>query len=191
MGRPSKLTDHQWDDIQRRLLSGETARALGREFGLSEGAIRQRFGGTARVTTQSAQVRSVAEKLAEAQTALESLPISQRPVATDLAGKLRSISGSLASAAELGAKTAHRLQSLANSEVAKVDDADPLQSVEALKGVSALTRLANDSASIALNLLAANKETIQKINNPEIEETQEPLRPPVSRDEWLRLHGMG
>lgn len=82
----------------------------------------------------------------------------------DLAEKLRSISGSLASAAELGAKTAHRLQALANSEVAKVDDAQPLESVDALKGVSALTKLANDSASIALNLLNANKETVQRLN---------------------------
>jgi hypothetical protein len=37
--------------------------------------------------------------------------------------------------------------------------------VENLKGVSALTMLANDSASIALNLLAANKETVKRIND--------------------------
>jgi hypothetical protein len=145
-------------------MAGETARALGREFGISEGAIRQKIGTTTRVSTQSAQVRTVAEKLAEANIALQALPPAQRTVAIDLSEKLRSISQSLASAAELGARTAHRLQALANSEVAKVDDANPLSSVENLRGVSALTKLANDSASIALNLLAANKDTVKRLN---------------------------
>lgn len=164
MARPSKLTPAQWTEVERRLLAGETARALGREFGISEGAIRQRIGTTTRVSTQSAQVRTVAEKLADANTALEALPPAQRAVAIDLSERLRSISQSLASAAELGARTAHRLQALANSEVAKVDDAEPMTSLENLKGVSALTKLANDSASIALNLLAANKDTVKRLN---------------------------
>jgi hypothetical protein len=164
MARPSKLTPAQWDEVGRRLLAGETARSLGREFGVSETAIRKKFGAHQSVSSQSLQVRTAAEKLADANSALEALPIAQRQVAIDLADKLRSISGSLASAAELGAKTAHRLQALANSEVAKVDDAEPLKSVENLKGVAALTKLANDSASIALNLLAANKDTVTRLN---------------------------
>lgn len=166
MGRPSKLSDTQWADVHRRLLAGETARSLGREYGLSEAAIRKRFGAHQNLSAQSAQVRTAAEKLADAHMALEALPPAQRVVAESLADKLRSISNSLASAAELGAKTAHRLQALANSQVAKVDDADPLLSVEALKGVSALTRLANDSSHIALNLLSANKERVQKLDEP-------------------------
>jgi hypothetical protein len=111
----------------------------------------------------------------------------------DLAEKLRSISTSLASAADLGAKTSHRLQALANSEVGKVDDADPLSvdSLTALKGVGVLTKLANDSASIALNLLAANKETVKQIATPEPEpESLPPLRPQLSREEWLKAHGL-
>jgi hypothetical protein len=146
-------------------MAGETARSLGREFGLSETAIRKRFGANQSVSLQSSQVRTVAEKLAEANIALEALPVSQRPIAVNLAEQLKSISSSLASAAELGAKTAHRLQALANNEVGKVDDADPLASVEALRGVSALTKLANDSASIALNLLSANKDAVKRLND--------------------------
>lgn len=165
MARPSKLTPGQWEEVGRRLLSGETARALGREFKVSEAAIRKRFGAHQSISSQSAQVRTVAEKLAEANSALEALPAAQRAVAVSLADKLRNISVSLSSAAELGAATAHRLNALANSEVTKVDDASPLQSVESLKGVAVLTKLANDSASIALNLLAANKEAVQKIND--------------------------
>jgi hypothetical protein len=186
MGRPSKLSPQQWADIERRLISGEGVRALAAQFGISPGQISKRF-----PNSVSKSVHAVAEKLAEAQTALAALPVPQQSLAMSLADKLRSISESLACAADLGAKTAHRLQSLANSEVAKVDDADPLSSVENLKNVGILTKLGNDSASIALNLLAANKETVRELNLPKPEdEPQAPLRPQISREEWLKTHGL-
>lgn len=172
MGRPSKLTESQWEEVRGRLLAGETARSLGREFGVSEAAIRKKFGAHQSVSAQSAQVRTVAEKIAEANTALAALPPAQRPVAISLAEKLRNISASVASAAELGAMTGHRLHALANSEVAKVDDADPLKSIEALKSVGVLTKLANESLAPALNLIAANKDTVKQLN--EEGETERP-----------------
>jgi len=167
MGRPSKLTDAQWAEVERRLLQGETARALGREFGVTEGAIRQRFGVTTRVSTQSTQVQEAARKIAEANTALAALTPTQRPAAISLAEKLQNISESLASAAALGAATSHRLSALANVEVSKIDDAKVLsaESMDAMRGVAALTKLANESSSIAINLLSANKETVKIINS--------------------------
>lgn len=167
MGRPSKLTPAQWAEVEKRLLAGESPRSLGPAYGLAESAIRKRFGAHKKISAQSAQVRTVAEKLAEANIALEALPPAQRPVAIDLSDQLRRISVSLASAAEHGAATAYRLNALANSEVAKVDDAAPLseESIAALKGVGVLTKLANDSAHVALNLLVANKERIQKLDD--------------------------
>lgn len=186
MARPSKLTPQQWSEIERRIAGGEVLRELAKEFGVSPAAISRKG-----FTQQSKRVQEVAQKLAVVQTELAELPMHQQHMAVTLADKLRNISDSLASAADLGAKTAHRLQALANSEVGKVDDADPLASVETLKGVSALTRLANDSASIALNLLAANKETVRELNLPKQEEDPgPPLRPQVSRDEWLKTHGL-
>ena len=156
MARPSKLTPAQWAQVERRLLEGETASSLGREYGISEAAIRARFG----KCEVSAKVREVALKLAEANQELQALPAVHRSVAIDLSEKLRNISESVASAAELGAKTGHRLHALANSEVCKVDDAAPLSedSIAALKGVGVLTKLANESLMPALNLLSANKE---------------------------------
>lgn len=160
MARPSKLTPAQWAEVDRRLAAGEGVRALAAEFGVSPATISKRG-----VSQQTEHVQKVAHQIAQAQTALAELPVRQQYVAMSLAEKLRNISQSLASAAELGAATAHRLQALANSEVAKVDDAEPLKSMDALKGVAALTRLANDSSSIAINLLAANKETVKKLND--------------------------
>lgn len=96
------------------------------------------------------------------------MPIAQQYAAMNLADKLRAISSSLASAAELGAKTAHRLHALAHNEVSKVDDSAPLcpESIEALKGVGVLTKLANDSSQIAVNLLNANRDAAKEANRP-------------------------
>jgi len=160
MGRPSKLSPDQWAEIERRLAAGEGASDLAREFGISPASV------SVRVSKVSKKVSETAFKLAEAQTALAELPVAQQYAAVSLAEKLRAISVSLANAAELGAKTAHRLHALANSEVEKVDDASPLQSIEALKGVSVLTKLANDSSQIAVNLLNANRETVKEANRP-------------------------
>jgi ABC-type transporter Mla subunit MlaD len=170
MVRPSKLTPGQWKELERRLLAGETARSLGREFGVSESGIRKRFGAHQSVSAQSAQVRIAAEKLADAQTALEILPVSQRQVAISLADDLREISRHLAGAARFGSATAHRLAGIAHAKVQEIDDAAPLNeaSLEALRGVAALTRLANDAAATGLNLLKANDDTVKSMNDSEV-----------------------
>lgn len=166
MARPSKLSPQQWQDIERRLSAGEGASELAREYGVNPSQISRR------VTQVSQKVRNVAQNLAKAQTELAELPVAQQYAAVSLAEKLRAISTSLANAAELGAKTAHRLHALANAEVGKVDDADPLnsKSIEALKGVGVLTKLANDSSQIAVNLLNANRETVKEANKPQVDE---------------------
>ena len=163
MGRKSKLSEAQWAELFRRVMDGESRRALGEEYGISEASIRQREAKTGKTK----EVQQVARMIVETESALKSLPISAQISAQNLAGKLRSISESVASAADLGAKTGHRLHALANSEVSKVDDADPLseESISALKVVGVLTKLANDSLAPALNLLAANKDRVAKLDD--------------------------
>lgn len=160
MARPSKLTPAQWAEVEKRSAAGETARALGKEFGVDEAAIRRR------VSPQTPQVRKVATKLAEAQTELATLPLRQQHLAVSLAETLVGISRDYASAAAISTKTGLRMHALANSEAQKVDDADPLApgSLDALKGIAALTKLGNEALVPASNLLAANKETAQKLN---------------------------
>lgn len=164
MGRKSKLTDAQWAEIESRLLNGESRTSLGKEFGVAESSIRQKFKG------QVETIKAVAGKVADAAIALRALPISAQITANSLARKLVDISENLASAALHGSATAHRLNALANSEVGKVDDADPMASLENLRNVGVLTKLANESASIGINLLAANKETIKRMNEPDATE---------------------
>jgi hypothetical protein len=169
MGRKSALTDEQWEAIRQRLLKGEPSRSIAEDFPISAGAIRQRFGKIAGIAAQSDQVKETAQKLADAQLALQALPPVNRPAALDLAASLQAISTSLARTAELSSRTAHRMASLANSQAAKVDDADPMSersetadSINALKSVSTLTKMAIDASSIGLNLLNANKERMRE-----------------------------
>jgi hypothetical protein len=88
------------------------------------------------------------------------------------------ISGHLASAAEYGAATAHRLSGIAHNKVNEIDDAAPLneKSLESLKGIAVLTKMANEASTIAVNLLAANKDTIKKINSGEDGSKEDLLR---------------
>lgn len=186
MARPSKLSPAQWAEVDKRRLEGESRRSLAREFGISEAAIREREEKHGRVET----VQKVAAKIVDAEASLAALPVAAQVSAHNLAAKLRNISASLASAAELGAATAHRLQALANTEVAKVDDAQPMQSLENLRNVGVLAKLANDSAAIALNLVAANKDQVQRINNPQEAEVAAPVRERLSLADWKKAHGI-
>ncbi len=159
MSRPPALSPNQQAEVRRRLAAGDGVRALAREYGVGDATIR-------RLSAHSAQVRNAAEKVVAAQNALAALPVAQQHDALSLAEKLRSISDNLAAAAMHGAATAHRLNALANAQVAKVDDAEPMKSIATLRDVGVLTKLANDSASVALNLLAANKGAVEKMNEP-------------------------
>ncbi|QTP32811.1 hypothetical protein B7759_01389 [Burkholderia glumae] len=160
MGRPSSLTQAQWAEVERRLVEGEKIRALAREFGISDAAIRQKL------STRVEKVRTIANHLASAKSELLTLPLNSQVLAQTLSEKLISISVNLASAAEYGAATAHRLAGVAHSKAQEIDDADPLnpESVEALKGIAALTKTANEASAIGIDLLRTNKETVDGFN---------------------------
>lgn len=163
MGRKSKLSERQWEQIGKRLLNGEKGRALAKEYGVSEAAIRARF------SAQVAEIKSVANQILATEQAMKALPVSAQVAAITLADELRAISTHLAGAGKFGAATAHRLSGIAHAKVMEIDDAAPLgeESMEALKGVAVLTKIANDSSTIALNLLAANKDAVKEMQQRE------------------------
>jgi hypothetical protein len=169
MGRKSSLTPEQWVEIERRhMVDGESINALAAEFGVNESSIRRKIKpnkaeqpnatkplqvlAKEKVEADKA-VRRIAEQIAE-------LPVARQQIVSDLARKLSSISEHLASAAEYGAATAHRLAGIAHNKVSEINDATPLdpQGIETLKGIAVLTRMANESSEIGLNLLRANKD---------------------------------
>lgn len=152
MGRPSKLTDKQWSEITKRVVSGEKVRPIAREYGVTEAAIRQR------VSSQCAEIKSVAEQLVASDDALRSLPVTSQILALNLADELRATSAHLASAAKYGAMTAHRLAGIAHRQTDQIDEAASLEeNMLALKSVAAFTATANEAAKTGLNLIAASK----------------------------------
>ena len=159
------------------MVEGESINSLAKEFGVVESVIRrkikpnkaeqEKFGKSLSVLAfekveADKKSKAIAEHIAE-------LPMVRQTTFNDLTEQLRSISSHLAGAANFGAATSHRLAGIAHAKVQEIDDAAPLSpaSIEALKGVAALTRLANDAASTGLNLLAANKDQA-KAQAPEV-----------------------
>ncbi|MDW3684891.1 helix-turn-helix domain-containing protein [Cupriavidus sp. CV2] len=156
MGRKSKLTDAQWEAIGKRLLAGDAASALAREYGVSKTAISIRF------SKRNETIKTVANQIVETERALSKLNVSEQMAARSLADSLKDISEHLAGAARFGAMTAHRLAGIAAQQVEKIDDVEPIEkSMKALIGVSTLTKLANGASEIGLNLLRANKEALE------------------------------
>lgn len=159
MAQPSKLTERQWADIEKRLLEGEPARALAKEFGVTEGAIRKRKG------TQVKQIKEVANQIVAAEVAFRGLSIGTQISTQRYAAKLMAISDDMLDGSIHAAANFRRLSAIASTELEKVDVVDPMQSADRLKGVAAITAMANEAAKTPINLIAANKESIKDINN--------------------------
>jgi hypothetical protein len=162
MGRKSALSERQWEEIEKRLLAGESASSLAREFGVGKSTISERS------AKRVARVKAAASLMVQAETTFAALDISEKISARSLADELKEISAHLASAARFGSATAHRLSGIAHAKVQEIDDAKPLdaESMETLKGIAVLTRMANDASTIGVNLLSANKDQVKLVNEP-------------------------
>ena len=173
MGRKSSLTPEQWAEIERRhLVDGVSINALAAEFGVNESSIRRKIkpgkatslsGKSPLHTLAEDKVRAEAEaKRVTAQIA--QLPQAQQLIVSDLARKLSNISEHIGTAAEVSAASAHRLSILANQQLDLVDDVNPLATAAQLKTFEVLQKMANGASEIPMNLLRANKETIEDQN---------------------------
>lgn len=75
-----------------------------------------------------------------------------------MADDMRTISTHLSGAARFDAATAHRLAGIANAQVDKVDDSNPMESQEVLQAISTLTKMSNEAARIGVDLINASKK---------------------------------
>lgn len=168
MGRPSKLTPAQWLQVeQRHTVGGESLYALSQEFGMNESSLRrkirpnliERKNGVTTLRDLATKKVKANAAMVEVDAEIEQLPFTRQVIVADLVHQLTAISSHLASAAEFGASTAHRLASIANTKAMGIEDVET--SGKELAQIDALTRLSNSAASTGLVLLAANKDTMR------------------------------
>ncbi|MES2586991.1 MAG: helix-turn-helix domain-containing protein [Pseudomonadota bacterium] len=154
MGRPSKLSDKQWQEIKDRLVDGESGRALAKEFGVTETAIRRRL------SSQVEKIKTVAIQLHTAEKDFNSLPVSSQVSAQSMLIKLREIGENLISAAANGAITANKLSlramSLSSFIGDGLDSCDDEQR-QAMRDVMALGMGVNTHADLGLKLMTVSK----------------------------------
>lgn len=164
MGRHSKLTPDQWDEIGRRIVAGESMGSLSKEFRISKSAI------SGRCSPKADRIRVVANKLLDANKALNSLPEAERPLAVRLADDLKSISLNLTRAAKAGSDTAAQLAEMANGKVKRALREDGKVDQEVLMDIATLTVSSNRAAAPALRLVAASQDRETAPGDPEDQE---------------------
>lgn len=179
MGRKSSLTPEQWAEVERRhLVDGVSINALAAEFGVNESSIRRKIKpGKAASPSGKNPLHVLAEEKVRAEAEskrvtaqIASLPQAQQLIVSDLARKLSNISQHIGSAAEISAASAHRLSMLANQALEKVDEVNPLSTATELKTFEALQKMANGASEIPMNLLRANKDTIEDLGKRNAEQ---------------------
>lgn len=160
MGRPSKLTPSQWDELVAKASRGASITDLAKQYGVSKATVSKRVSKPAEERKQ--RVETVANQLLAAETSLKELSLPEQSDALRLKDNLLSTSLGLATAASNGAKIAALFSGHALNEAKKVDDADPLSSADRIKSCMVLTAAVNEASKVGMNLLAASKDAIKR-----------------------------
>ena len=157
MGRSAKLSDRQKAEIIRRLIAKESAAKLIKEFKISKSLFYSLFSG------QISGIQEDAKVLADAELRVASYPISGQVAIRTLADQLKDIENSYANGAAAGARSADRLHNLADRASARLvqraDEEDGLDPKDVAL-VSALHQTANQGATMASNMIAANRAAV-------------------------------
>jgi predicted DNA-binding protein YlxM (UPF0122 family) len=156
-----KISEKQKKEIAARYELGESMRKIALSYNVTEGAIRKLVG------THIKPLKAVAKQLATAELAMESFSIGTQVKIRTMTDTLKGITEHISSAAEYSARNAHRLSVIANGQIDKIDEVDPMLTEDAMRSVAALTKMANEASQIPINLLNASKEQLKTINLPD------------------------
>ena len=100
-----------------------------------------------------AELRGLSEEIAM-------LPFARQNIVSDLAALMTSVNGHIIAGAAYAAKSANHLSRVVHSRVMQIDDAKPLDE-DNLRDIAMLTKLANESASTTLAIMAMHKEMLK------------------------------
>jgi hypothetical protein len=159
----SKLSDKQWQDIIKRKLEGEANTTLAKEFGVTEGAIRNR------VTTTCNKIKDTANQIVAAELSFSELPDGTKDITIDYARNLRAMSNNMLSAGVHSSSTSAKLAKVASAMANKIEYRETMTVEEIeeqlilLKSVIALQNTANTANVIPMGLLGLNKPAAEKL----------------------------
>lgn len=194
MGRRSKLSEEQWVEVGKRLLEGASPSQLSKEltaqgFRISESSIRSHFdrkGQSTKTVQQMAgeifdaeqAIKAAEAAKSNAQKTLQTMPAATQVATMTLVQRMRTMSESLAEAADVSARTALGLANKANLEQQKIDDAEPMKG-SALKNTVLLQKAANEAAELPTRIIAAaaNRDVMRRVTEDDVPPEDEPMTP--------------
>lgn len=160
MARPSKLTDVQWEQIEKRLLMGESLSSLAKEFKISKSVISGRF------SNRLKNVKDVANQILETESAISKLNVSERFAAFSLVDEVKAGQMHLASAFKYNAASTHRTAMMANQSLEKFDLENPEETIEHLHRYNDMQGMSNKSSWMPMNFLKAMKDVKPEDDEP-------------------------
>lgn len=156
MGRKSKLTEKQWDEVIRRNLAGESISKLAAEFEVSRSAM------TEKISARVSGIKDVANQMVTAERAFRSVPAADRPHVITVRDRLSVLEDIYLQTAEVAARNSMHMHNLAAEQKQFMDDADPLghpASKAAVKAFTSLTAAGNLAMVVPSTLLKASQES--------------------------------
>jgi hypothetical protein len=128
-------------------------------------------------------VKDLANQIVTSEQRYEKLDKPTKLLVDDMASQLRAISSNLTRAAISGTNTSARLAAMAEKQVLKIDQDNPMDTQEELQAVGALTKLSNEAAQLGVQLINANKENL-KTAKPETVIHVMPVPTASSAEDW-------
>jgi len=155
MGRPSKLSDKQWDEVIRRHLAGESINKLSAEFQVSRAAMSEK------ISARVAAVKDVANQMVSSERAFKAIPVSDRVHVISVRDRLSVLEDIYLQTADIAARNSMHMHNLASEQKQFIDDANPFKderSKDAVRAFRAMTQAGNDAMVIPSTLLKASQD---------------------------------
>lgn len=152
-GRPRReFTPEEQASVHQWMRDGTSKREIARRLGVPESTLRENF------SAQSAQVKTVANQIVEAERGLAALPYVAQRAALDLAAQMQAATEHLMAAAVSSAFTASRLTRIAAQQAEELQDGEMPDETK-MRALHALSMTSTEAAKIPMQLIAANKPT--------------------------------
>lgn len=160
MARKSPLSAKQWKEIEQRFYAGERASALAREFGITEAAIRKRFG------AKKKDAKKLAIQIVAVETEFNDAEIGTKILARTYADKILAMQDLSSDVGINGLTVAKRLGDVLTKRVAEKTD-EELMDEGAIRQLMATGMAINAHSKIGMDMMVANNKQPKTPETPD------------------------